>query len=45
MAHMKVLEEPEPEIKMAKPIPVQTMPVETFTPKDDRGLLQTPSVV
>ena len=30
----KVLEEPEPEAKAAKPIPVQTTPVATFTPKE-----------
>ncbi|CAE7644481.1 SLC38A6, partial [Symbiodinium sp. KB8] len=29
-----VLEEPEPEAKAAKPIPVQTTPVATFTPKE-----------
>ena len=29
----QVLEEPEPEAKLAKPPPVATAPVQTFTPK------------
>mmetsp|Transcript_62748 Transcript_62748/g.147126 ORF Transcript_62748/g.147126 Transcript_62748/m.147126 type:complete len:478 (+) Transcript_62748:55-1488(+) len=33
-----VLEEPEPEAKLAKPPPVQTTPVETFTPKEHKKL-------
>ncbi|CAE7039303.1 SLC38A6, partial [Symbiodinium sp. CCMP2456] len=33
-----VLEEPEPEAKAAKPIPVQTTPVATFTPKEHKKL-------
>jgi len=31
-----VLEEPEPEAKLAKPPPVATAPVQTFTPKEQR---------